>query len=634
MDELTTLFNAIETLRPYLPDLVEADWPRFQVDLDGYLQELKTHPNRTSVVSAHILAQFGRYPRAHRRLVQVIQQLKDQESSEAAVTTRGVGLPGPADPWRFGGQTRGIGTLRGSATRRARKTTVTRYTDISCPRRVWIKTSRITVVVRLTLEPPADSVAVEELSLREDLPVQVRIDAPLFEYLNDPGQEIIVWPDKDSAPVVFYLHPRQVGHGDLTLDFLQNGNPVGTATFDVEVTSFEIAETDEKRPARAISAEPDLAPPDRVLHVAWNPVAAALKFTLIQDGGASFNASFRPVQINGNPAGQAAEIYRQITSLVSATDPTAEAVLKHQLQIPAGDVDRRVKNLGQNLWRDLIPTELKALYGKERDVWRNRTLLILSDEPHIPWELVWPFEAGVWEDDGPWCQTLRLTRWLRKDDRGNGYDKAPGRLPANAMAILAPNYSLLNNLPSAQDERQMMLDLMRKHKLRDLSPRQATWQRVMNLLESGGYDWIHVASHGSFYPDMPDGDSALWLQRDNALRPQDIIGIDVEGYLQEHRPAFFFNACEVGRQGWALTRIGGWANRLISCGAGLFVGPLWSVRDASALSFATTFYQSLFSGETLATAAHQARSAAKQAGDPTYLAYSVYGHPNARVATG
>lgn len=67
----------------------------------------------------------------------------------------------------------------------------------------------------------------------------------------------------------------------------------------------------------------------------------------------------------------------------------------------------------------------------------------------------------------------------------------------------------------------------------------------------------------------------------------------------------FLHAIETlypGRQGLALTRIGGWANRLISCGAGLFVGPLWSVRDESALTFASAFYQSRFSGETVATA--------------------------------
>jgi CHAT domain-containing protein len=245
----------------------------------------------------------------------------------------------------------------------------------------------------------------------------------------------------------------------------------------------------------------------------------------------------------------------------------------------------------------------------------------------------WPYE-DAWEDEGPWCQTLRLTRWLRKDDRGNGNDKAPGRVPASALAVLAPTYSLLNNLPSAQHERKFLLDFMRQHKLSDVSPAEANWSAVMNLFEAGGYDWVHVASHGNFYSNAPDGDSALWLQHDNALTPQDIAGMHIEGYMRQHRPVFFFNACEVGRQGWALTRIGGWANRLISSGAGLFVGPLWSVGDSSALTFATAFYQSLFSGETVAIATQQARVAAQQVGDPTYLAYSVYGHPNARVSTG
>ena len=508
---------------------------------------------------------------------------------------------------------------------------ITRYTDIVCPRRIWVNSPRVPVVVRLTVQRSALSAAVEEMVLREGLPVQVRIEAPLFEILNAPRQDILLVRDQDSAPVVFDLRPRQVGHTDITLDFFQSGDPVGTATVAVEVTPDEVAEGAEARPARPLQVEPDIAPPDRVLHVAWNQPGSALHFTLIQDGGASWNDGFRPIPLNGSPAAHAAALYRQITSLVGAADPTVDTLLQRQLQIPFADVDRRVKRLGQNLWRELIPAELKTLYSRERERWRNRTLLVFSDEPHIPWELVWPYEAGAWEDEGPWCQTLRLTRWLRKDDRGNGNDKAPGRMAANALAVLAPTYSLLKNLPSAQHERQLLLDLIRQHNLRDLSPAEATWQAVMDLLEAGGYDWVHVAAHGNFYPDAPDGDSALWLQRDNALTPQHIAGMQIEGYLRQHRPAFFFNACEVGRQGWALTRIGGWANRLISGGAGLFVGPLWSVGDRSALTFANAFYQSLFSGQTVATATQQARLAARQVGDPTYLAYSVYGHPNARL---
>jgi hypothetical protein len=53
--------------------------------------------------------------------------------------------------------------------------------------------------------------------------------------------------------------------------------------------------------------------------------------------------------------------------------------------------------------------------------------------------------------------------------------------------------------------------------------------------------------------------------------------------------------------------------------------PLWSVTDANALSFAETFYRELLAG---------GRRTARTAGDPTWLAYSVYAHPNARVMLG
>jgi hypothetical protein len=622
MDEMKVLLRAIETLQPDLPNVVGAGWPEFQKQLNAYLDQFQQNRERAPILRAQILALFGTQRQAHQRLIEVTARYRKEESEHLNSDLQADG------PYQQ--------TTRGSARRRtsAGERNVTRYTDIVCARRVWIKTPRVPVVVRLTTKFPAYSALVEEMSLREDLPVQVRIEAPFFEILNAPRQDLTILPDQDSPPIVFDIRPLQAGHTDITLDFFQNGNPVGVATVAVEVTPYEIAEGAESQPIRSLQVEPDLAPPDIVLHIAWNQASSALQFTLIQDGGASWNDGFRPIPINGNPATLAAQFYRQITSLVSNADPTVEAVLKQQLQIPIANVDRQVKLMGQNLWRDLIPDELKALYGRERKSWRNRTMLVFSDEPHIPWELVWPYEASAWEDEGPWCQILRLTRWLRKDERGNGNDKAPGRVPAIALVVLAPTYSLLNNLPSAQPERQMLLDLILQHKLRDLSPAVADWATVMNLLEAGGYDWVHVASHGNFYPEAPDGDSALWLQRDNALTPQHIAGMQIEGYLRQHRPVFFLNACEVGRQGWAVTRIGGWANRLISCGVGLFVGPLWSVGDSSALTFATAFYQSLFSGETVASATQQARAAARQVGDPTYLAYSVYGHPNARVATG
>lgn len=615
MKEIEVLRRAIEALRSDLPALVGADWPQFEAQLNADLKQLEQSPKRAPILRAQILALFFRHRPAHQRLVELMGQAREERALSVGGSERGIRSDA----------TREVSSGEGS---------ITRYTDIVCPSRAWVKRPRISVVVRLTVQPSGYSSALEGLVLREDLPVEVHIEAPRFEILNASRQDVILVREQDSAPIVFDLGPREVGATDITLDFFQSGNPIGTAVVPVEVTLDEVADGAQSHAVCPLQIEPTLAPPDLILHVAWNQPASALHFSLMQDGGASWNGDFQPVAINGNPAAHAAELYRQITSLVGDVDPTAEDVLKHQRQIPRADVDLRIKQLGQNLWRALIPAEFRALYARERDNWRNRTLLVFSDEPHIPWELVWPYEPGNWEDDGPWCQTLRLTRWLRKDNQGNGSDTVPGRMAADALAVLAPTYSLLKHLPSAQHERQLLLDLIHEHQLRDLSPGEATWRAVMDLLAAGGYDWVHVASHGNFYPDAPDGDSALWLQRENALTPQHITGTQIEGYLKQHRPAFFFNACEVGRQGWALTRIGGWANRLIGCGASLFVGPLWSVDDSSALTFANAFYQSLFAGDTLAAATQQARLAAQQVGDPTYLAYSVYGHPNARLNVG
>jgi hypothetical protein len=522
------------------------------------------------------------------------------------------------------------GVLESAVAVDAQSAAVTRYTDIACPRRVWIGTPRVPVVVRLTVALPASSADTQALSVDPAQPLRVGIQAPGFTVLGPPVQLVTILSNADSAPVVFDLQPDVVGHTSLTFDFVQGVQPVGVATVPIEITAFEVVEGAEPRPARSLAFQPGLAAPDLVLHIAVD--GSSLVFSLLRDGGAWWR-TFPPVPLHQSPEAYAAEMYRAIASLVDAEDPTAQAVLGERLAIPADDVDRSIKKLGQNLWKLLIPDELKALYAGERAAWAGKTLLIQSDEPHLPWELVWPYDAaGRWQDDAPWCSTLLMTRWLRKDGRGNGNETPPGALSLGRLAVLAPTYSLLANLEGAQQEQQALLELAVRYDLRNVSPAEPTWGKVLDLLESRGYDWIHAAAHGNFYAAAPDGESALWLARDRALRPDAIVGPEIEDYLARARPGFFFNACQVGRQGWTLTRIGGWANRLVSAGAGAFVGPLWEVVDSSALTFARAFYTALLSNETVAQATRQARLAARAAGDPTWLAYSVYAHPNARLA--
>jgi CHAT domain-containing protein len=97
------------------------------------------------------------------------------------------------------------------------------------------------------------------------------------------------------------------------------------------------------------------------------------------------------------------------------------------------------------------------------------------------------------------------------------------------------------------------------------------------------------------------------------------------------RPIVFLNACQAGQAGRTLTGTGGMADAFIRRGAGLFVGTLWSIGDGTALTFADTFYDRLKAGATVSQATRAAREAAKKADEPTWLAYTVYGHPYARL---
>ena len=101
----------------------------------------------------------------------------------------------------------------------------------------------------------------------------------------------------------------------------------------------------------------------------------------------------------------------------------------------------------------------------------------------------------------------------------------------------------------------------------------------------------------------------------------------------------FLNACRVGSGGLSITGLGGWASVLVGdCGVGAVIAPLWSVNDALACEFARVFYEQLRTqpGCTIGQALRQARRRVRDAAphNPTWLAYSLYAHPNARVRLG
>jgi CHAT domain-containing protein len=81
----------------------------------------------------------------------------------------------------------------------------------------------------------------------------------------------------------------------------------------------------------------------------------------------------------------------------------------------------------------------------------------------------------------------------------------------------------------------------------------------------------------------------------------------------------------------SLTGMGGWAKRFIEAGAACFIGSLWSVYDDAAHKFSVSFYEQVLAGATIGRAVREARQAARQLNNPSWLAYTVFADPLATV---
>jgi CHAT domain-containing protein len=140
---------------------------------------------------------------------------------------------------------------------------------------------------------------------------------------------------------------------------------------------------------------------------------------------------------------------------------------------------------------------------------------------------------------------------------------------------------------------------------------------------------LHFACHSAF---TETGGSAISMDG-GPLRPSDLaVAVQTHG-MAEACPLVFFNACRTAGEVPGLMHMTGWARQFMGAGAGAFIGSLWAVRSSSARTFAETFYHAMVTdGAPLGTASLRARQAiAADDGDPTWLAYTVYGNPSAVI---
>jgi hypothetical protein len=281
---------------------------------------------------------------------------------------------------------------------------------------------------------------------------------------------------------------------------------------------------------------------------------------------------------------------------------------------------RAAESLGLELWRDL-PEAFQRFYWEELHEHPGAALAIYSQEPYIPWELIRPQRDIGGEEDGFLGATMRIARWKQAV-------RFPDPLTVTGFSIIAPEYgpeSGSRPLPGAQQEAQQLMD--------EFGGERVKGERaiVRDMLESSrGIQLIHFAGHGDFDPGAAE--MSVIRLADSSIVPRDLSRALLG---RTAHPFVFLNACEVGEQGWALTRIGGWAEAFTDIGFSGFIGPYWAVNDRIARKSALLFYRSLSAGLTVGEAIRQIRlqfyADPDDAGHPSWLAYTLHCQPNIHI---
>jgi len=486
-----------------------------------------------------------------------------------------------------------------------------RYTDVFAPRRLEVG-ARGVITVRLTrtaLAARVPAAAVDACSLGS-VELYLHARAGDFDVEDGPVRTIEVVADADTETAVYYVTALRRSPAALRLDVRRGGVVLTSLALTVAVGAAG-GDSPPLAPRPALVTGLGLEPADLELRIfdEARDGRSVLSFVLHSPNGHARFHHYQAgeVQLLGSP-----REYRE--------DLTA------QLESPAGKDARALRAVGEKLYRELFPEQLRNAY-REISALGLRTLQIVSDEPWIPWELVRPYDDDDPDEplrDDHLCARFELTRWLA------GRCGPPDVVSATAMAFVDASDGVAGaRLPAVAQERAHLRSLAERLDVDDRSPSRASSAAVADLLDNaaGRLGLWHFAGHGDV--------SALRLADGATLRPDDLAG-ERQTAIKQRRPLVFLNACRTGAQESSWTRLDGWAAAWSGrCGAA-FVGPLWSVADAPAAAFSAALYDALAAGDTLGKAVSHARSVTRERwpDDPTWLSYSVYGHPSTTVRFG
>lgn len=498
--------------------------------------------------------------------------------------------------------------------------TVRRYSDVNFPARTTVGVPA-DLRVGLTVAPRRPSATgLDFRPARADQPFDVDVYLMFseddFELEGGFHRRLTVPPEGDSNFETFRLTPLTEGPKQLTLDFHHEGKYAGSVT--IKTTAQAAGQpVDSARPAEQTGGQLAFGgrPPDITLIVAQVQAANRAYRYLVDtphpelkpDPASLTRANDWTVQLGEDP-----EAYVQ--SLIKSLNAWARSRSGQVAQYEA-----ELETRGAYLYEKLFPRGLKEWYWAKvyprLQQGTPTSLLIVSSEPVIPWELVRPAEP---RRPGKFlCEAFILAQWIVPEP------PPPDRLDLGRLGLVVPPSDLKH-----KEEEVQSLKALLGTTVHDIQPGLLD---VLAVLKSADYSGLHIVGHGRYDANVPE--LSIVPLAGGTLTPEQITG-DYKTLFTDAHPLVFLNACEVARKGVALSGLGGWAPALVAAGASIFLGSTWRVTDGLASRFSEAFYRALHDGDPAGEAVRKARLAIRGGTDPSWLGYALYGHPLAEVRFG
>jgi hypothetical protein len=260
------------------------------------------------------------------------------------------------------------------------------------------------------------------------------------------------------------------------------------------------------------------------------------------------------------------------------------------------------------------------------------TILILTDEFGIPWELAKKDDS---ENIFALAALANVSRWkLPLEKNKNKWRWPPSKICINSAISFKGEYNNDRDTPKNAEGEIGHIEGIFKNK--NLSYQTKVSREIRSILLTYfkkiecKNEILHFALHGKYIENCPTDCGILIADKDIIL-PVEITAYHHTDQTEKYKTFIFLNACSVGRSQETLTKSVDIA--FLQIGASASLAPLWKINEDKAFEVAKKFYDAANDKKGVKVAELFSQffesfyEKIPEFSSTTYLAYRFYGHP-------